>query len=212
MEPIEVFEHKGFTIEIHWDEDPENPREWDNLGTMACFHPRYSLGDKHDWPMNREGYAAFMEFLRKNNKTILALPLYLYDHSGLRIKIGSFDGLLPQGHAEFDTMKIGYIYVEKDKVRKEFGKWTNETRAKAIKVLEAEVQTYDCYLSGSVYGYQVKDEDGELLDSCWGFYGMNEVINEAKATAESIYRRSMIQFELPFMEDLKGDKANVELT
>jgi hypothetical protein len=150
--------------------------------------------------------------LRKNAKTLITLPLYLYDHSGLRMKVGSFQGLLPQGHAEFDTMKVGYIYIDKKKVIEQYGGWNKETRAKAIKVLEAEVETYDRYLSGSVYGYLVKDEDGEVLDSCWGFYGMNEVINEAKAAAETIYHRSMVQFELPFMEERKGDKTNVELT
>jgi hypothetical protein len=213
MEPIEVIEHKkGFTVEIHWDQEPESPREWDNLGTMVCFHQRYNLGNKHDWPMNREGYQAFMEFLRKNNKTIIALPLYLYDHSGLRMKVGSFAGLLPQGHAEFDTMKVGHIFVEKKKVLKEYGKWTKQNRDKVIKVLESEVETYDRYLSGSVYGYLVKDADGEIQDSCWGFYGMDEVIIEAKAAAEAIYRRSMIQFELPFMEQTKEGENHVELT
>ena len=26
---------------------PDNPRNWDNIGTMVCFHSRYDLGDKH---------------------------------------------------------------------------------------------------------------------------------------------------------------------
>ena len=192
------------------------PEKMDNLGTMACFHPRYDLGDKHDWPMNREGYLAFMEFLKKNDKTILALPLYLYDHSGLRIKVGSFQGLLPQGHAEFDTMKVGYIYIEKKKVLKEFGvkKWNQRIRDWAIGVLESEVKTYDDYLSGNIFGFEVKDQEGEDLDSCWGFYpdhgepgGLtNYVMKEAKAAVDHIYRRSMIQFNL-FNENLPSIAA-----
>lgn len=34
------------TIQISHDEMAESPREWDSLGTMACFHRRYTLGDK----------------------------------------------------------------------------------------------------------------------------------------------------------------------
>jgi len=31
-----------YQIEIIHDEFPQNPRiEWDNLGTMVCFHRRY---------------------------------------------------------------------------------------------------------------------------------------------------------------------------
>ena len=29
------------------DDYPDNPRNWDNIGTMVCFHSRYDLGDKH---------------------------------------------------------------------------------------------------------------------------------------------------------------------
>src|SRR6187402_3409459 len=38
-----------FTLEIISDDDPMSPREWDNIGTMVCFHKRYTLGDKHDY-------------------------------------------------------------------------------------------------------------------------------------------------------------------
>ena len=34
----------------------DDPRSWDNIGTMVCFHSRYNLGDKHYY-----GYPA--EFL-----------------------------------------------------------------------------------------------------------------------------------------------------
>ncbi len=27
------------------DESPESPRDWDNTGTMCCWHRRYHLGD-----------------------------------------------------------------------------------------------------------------------------------------------------------------------
>lgn len=36
----------GNILEIIQDENPSNPRtEWDNLGTMVCWHNRYHLGD-----------------------------------------------------------------------------------------------------------------------------------------------------------------------
>lgn len=41
--------HHGFTISILYDDYPSNPREDDNIGTMICFHPDYSLGDKHTY-------------------------------------------------------------------------------------------------------------------------------------------------------------------
>lgn len=40
-------ETSGLVLKILRDEDPLNPRtDWDNLGTMALFHKRYTLGDE----------------------------------------------------------------------------------------------------------------------------------------------------------------------
>lgn len=34
------------TLKIEQDEFDNNPREWDNLGTMVCWHRNYKLGDE----------------------------------------------------------------------------------------------------------------------------------------------------------------------
>lgn len=35
-----------YRLKVVYDENPESPREWSNLGTMVCFHKRYDLGDE----------------------------------------------------------------------------------------------------------------------------------------------------------------------
>lgn len=162
-------------LAITQDENPESPREWDNLGTMLCFHRRYNLGDK-DQPtydcFNR--FEEVEEYIMEEEKAVLMLPLYLYDHSGLRMKVGSFAGFLPQGHAEFDSGQVGYIYVSQETLDNE---QVNKEKAKAI--LEGEVETYDQYLRGDIWGftlYTVKTcnlghEHREAIEGCWGFYG-----------------------------------------
>tara|TARA_Y100000310_G_C20699211_1_gene828120 strand:+ start:5378 stop:6172 length:795 start_codon:yes stop_codon:yes gene_type:complete len=44
---VERIEHQGETVVIYQEEDAEHcdPRQWDNLGIMVCFHPDYILGD-----------------------------------------------------------------------------------------------------------------------------------------------------------------------
>lgn len=53
MEPFEVIEYKGEEIRLYYDEDAESPREWDNVGTMVCWHRNsgwleqyHNLGDE----------------------------------------------------------------------------------------------------------------------------------------------------------------------
>ena len=49
MESIETIERGGLTIDIYPEEHlDDSPRDWDNMGTMVCWHSRYTLGDKHD--------------------------------------------------------------------------------------------------------------------------------------------------------------------
>ena len=45
-EPIEVLDIDGFKVKIFHDSAPQSPREWDNLGTMVCWHRKYCLGDE----------------------------------------------------------------------------------------------------------------------------------------------------------------------
>lgn len=48
------------------DDCPQNPREWDNLGTMVCSHKLYYLGDEQ--AQNAEGYFSWDVHIFDNNK------------------------------------------------------------------------------------------------------------------------------------------------
>ena len=48
MEAVQSEEHKGYQINIYYDEVPQSPREWDNVATFVCNHRRYDLGDRQD--------------------------------------------------------------------------------------------------------------------------------------------------------------------
>lgn len=36
-----------YRLRIEQDEIDDNPRDWDNLGHMVCWHRDYNLGDQH---------------------------------------------------------------------------------------------------------------------------------------------------------------------
>jgi hypothetical protein len=173
-------------LKIEPDHNPLNPREEnDNLGTMVCFHRRYDLGDKHNFRDPDD----FVDFLKCNPS--FCLPLYLYDHSGITISTSPFS-------CPWDSGQLGWIYVTKEAIRKEWGKKrvSSQLSKIVIKNLEAEVMEYDQYLTGDIYGFnlidEVLDEDGDLfeeidVDSCWGFFGsdpntngMSEYVDMAK--------------------------------
>ena len=176
MEHIEKI--GNFLIEISYDEYPGSPREWDNLGTMVCFHRRYSLGDKHNYNFNHyDGWDEMKEDIIKQENVHTILPLYLYDHSGITISTSPFS-------CRWDSGQVGWIFISKDKVKKE-----GIDESKVEKYLEGEVGEYDKYLTGEVYCYRVYEintcslghEHKELIDSCCGFYDFEQCLEEAKA-------------------------------
>lgn len=171
MDAIEKYDVEGLTVKIYSDDDRESPREWDNAGTMVCFHRRYTLGDKHSFA----DPDAFMEWWKENGKGGVILPLYLYDHSGLSMSTGAFS-------CPWDSGQVGYIYATRETIVKEWG--ARRRRKKVEDYLRGEVETYDQYLTGDVYGYAVESPDGDTLDSCWGFYGMEHVKEEAESMAK----------------------------
>jgi hypothetical protein len=153
-------------VRVFYDNDPESPREWDNLGTMVCFHPRYDLGDKHSYDKRSELKNDIME--NENVHTIL--PLYLYDHSGITISTSPFS-------CQWDTTQVGFIFISKEKVKSE---GIDETKVEEY--LKNEVKTYDQYLRGEVYGYEIIKvttcnlgcEHEEFIESSYGYYDENE--------------------------------------
>jgi hypothetical protein len=218
MEPVHTEELNGATIEIIPDEDRDSPRDWDNLGTMVCFHSRYHLGDEQpteSWAAHllsllgeefadkllswneaeyakrchhlsgREYFKAEAELGEDYRGRIvdefmtrfIALPLYLYDHSGITMNTSGF-------HCPWDSGQVGWIYVSREDALKEYSRkrMSGKLRDKVEQVLRGEVEVYDQYLRGDVYGYVVKMKD-KTEDSCWGFYGMDYCLEEARRIA-----------------------------
>ena len=184
-EPVEVKNIGKYRIKIFQDTDPINPRKDDNLGKMVCFHKSYNLGDKHNYnPNDYESWGESSGKIFKNENAVLMLNLFLYDHSGITIATTPFG-------CRWDSGQVGVTFVTKEDLLKEYGgKYcTKKKIEKAQKVLEAEVKTYDQYLTGDVYGYEICEvktcelghEHEEEMDSCWGYYGQEYCIEEAES-------------------------------
>ena len=247
MSEVERYEYKGHTIVVEIDPDPMNPRvDFDNAGKMVCWHSRYNLGDEQpketaseyrrslamehdddlerriDWWENEGGDQHSWEFCEEKVREIIAeslekhlimLPCYLYDHSGITMNTSGFS-------CNWDSGQVGFIYISRKDAVKEWGKvrCTKKVVERTIKYLEGEVETYDQYLTGQVYGRRilkpatqamieaigdlrdVDDDDREGLGSCWGFFGMDMsdedsyMVEEAKGEID--YEVERLQKEL----------------
>lgn len=174
----------NLTVRLEQDCDAESPREWDNLATMVCWHRRYNLGDHKK---TKENFPTPQDFRESDDykNAVVILPLYLYDHSGITMSCSAFS-------CPWDSGQVGYIYITREQVRKEFGKKriSKKMRERLVGFLQSEVKVYDMYLTGDVWGFIVEDSNGNNLDSCFGFFGTDDAFAQGKESAEHLIRES----------------------
>jgi hypothetical protein len=245
MKSIEKYKFSGLTIKIKQDTDPSNPRkEFDNVGTLVCWHRNYELGDEPEFGGGRRGLPSLdageyrlamaevydpgisdwtdtamsrlwdkaqaassssigvltdaemrayelaeLELRQRVGERVqrvldthyIVLPVYLYDHSGLAMRVADFGD-------RWDSGQVGFIYCTREKALREWGNGglvlSKKRRQQAVTYLTGEIETYHEYLSGQVYGYEIKRKGEGVIDSCWGFYGgVDYVKTEAEAAA-----------------------------
>ncbi len=182
VETIDI--NPGLRIRIEPDIDSESPGEWGNVGKITYRKgSRYVLGTEE---VDQERFEEIGRGIESGD--LLGLPVCAFVHSGNTIATHPFS-------CPWDSGRSGWVYCTKKKAIAEFGKkvLTEKVREAALRCLQGEVETFAQYLRGEVYGYIVerveRDEDGDIvdtehLDSCWGFYGLEYAIEEAKSSAQ----------------------------
>jgi hypothetical protein len=168
--------YKPQKIRIVYDQDPSSPRDWDNLGVIYAQHPRYNLSDK----------TASEAELEEAKKTGVVFNLYMYEHSGVALSISNT--VYPYTD-RWDSGQVGYVYITRETIQKEYNqkKITKKLYERIQKGIEGEIDAYNRYLNGWVYGFQQSKvhkcnfggEHEEVIDSCYGFYcDADQVISE----------------------------------
>lgn len=171
MDEIERFQHAGRTVVLSYDREPTDPREYENLSILLCWHRNWKLGDVNT------GFAYSEEEIRERagEEVLALLPLYLYDHGGITMNTVGFSD-------RWDSGQVGWGYITKSSAKKMGCElWIKDQLEKTIR---EEVEEYDKFLQGEAYGYQILGIDEAILDDCWGFNDLEDCRNQAKYAAE----------------------------
>lgn len=171
-------EYKGHVIVVGYDPDPCDPRDWDNIGTIYSNHRDYDP-DRHriDELMDEEGNIALDDYIY--------VKVWAYIHSGIALstsRAGRFND-------PWDSGLFGIIAVRRDD-----GRIRNMDGEAVIRALEDEIRTLDDYYNGNVLCFEVMDRDGDIVDSCYGYYGVGEEypLGDAKAAVDWIVEHERV--------------------
>lgn len=164
--PDEVYKHEDSNkkMEIYREQHPIDPREHDNLTTMECSHKKYTLGDKQFDSDKHSGWAEVKSKIKEQHNVVAIKPLYLLDHSGLRISTSKMNN-------PWDSGQVGYAYITESNLDFMGIKEEDRTQENYRKWIKGEVEQYDDYLRGNVWRYKFYNSEGHQADSCGGFYG-----------------------------------------
>lgn len=163
-------------LEVVYDQDSESPREWSNLGYFITCDSRHGSPDKKDifekvvkeTGDEANSQAEHIDLIKKwfaenaEQKVLAIFPIVKYEHSGVSYSLGTVKG--------FDYSNNGF-YIITDKTQKELG----TPKASFEKVIGQELEVYNKWLDGEVYGFRLYDEQGNEVDSCYGFYDLEDI-------------------------------------
>ena len=133
----------------------------------ADFDSKYNLAENIREKL--ENSANYRLRILRESDDFAFLPLYLLDHSGLRMSTSDF-------HDPWDSGQVGWIWCSKKEIldflgAQEEGRWKEAAKS----LMESSVKQYDYYLCGDVYRWSLYgiNDDGTLetvCDDCGGEY------------------------------------------
>jgi len=165
-------------LTIFNDRDSDSPRDWDNLGYFITVDRNYTSPDDNldlkriitetqyeSEVVDCDSHMALIEktINQDTDETVLAIyPVVKYEHGGVSYSLGARRG--------FDYSNNGF-YIVTEKSRAVAG--INEKNFE--RDIKIELETYNKWANGDIYGFNLVDTDGEHVDSCSGFYDLEDI-------------------------------------
>ena len=208
---LDRIEYKGLTIRIVNDECPDEPDWGDDEIFLVNCSARYRMGREKSeveapsaflawgegpWgeygseipnPPTQggesEAYDLYEEWLTEHVKGYRVFPYKCGDAHG----VGSFCFWL----MDLDDLRRQapdcWVYVKEPE--SDLEKLADPNRDPE-QMRDGLVENYQTWANGDVWGFIIEDDSGEDLDeSCWGFYGSDSCIEEAKSAVEYLVKQ-----------------------
>jgi len=169
---IFYIEYRDYEIEIVPDDSSQSPNDWGNDDHFLVYDHKDLYIEKEGFDPNKIFFDWYHEegelFHQKTYEGYWVFGVDAYIHGGVHLALrgSSKAAMLPD--RRWDVSFKGFYLVKRQK-----GTWTED---EARVLAEGMIESWNQYLSGDVWGYNIPD----LNESCWGYYGQEQCIEDAK--------------------------------
>lgn len=179
MEPIKEEKIGSYKLVVSYDEYADNPRNWDDCSVIYSNHKRLN-------PDNHSIDEIIGEDGELHTDGMVAMRVYLYQHGGYSFSVTELDGENPynDSYRIWDSGLFGIIAMPNERVKSEFK--GNEEHAKNW--MREQIECYERYVNGEVYRYDIIEPNGEVYDSCGGYFSSEEAYEDGKVYTENLVR------------------------
>jgi len=169
---------QAYIAAVNWGDKDEFEIEEGALEMITlqdCVNCENRCEELKEWREDNVEYWAWKKEVSDFFATHTVLQVHKYEHSGVAYNTTGFD-------CPWDSGPVGYVSARNDIAVDDVTKY-----------LKHLVNVFSLWANGNVYGYVVEDADGEVVDSCWGFYAGYEdeewkyMISEATKAADWAY-------------------------
>ncbi len=163
----------GFTATVDYDPNggDNNPRDWEAESVMFGFHRSYASPD----PAPDSDPETARRIAQGSGN--ICLPVWLYAHSGTCYRANESNPF----NCPWDSGLFGFIYITRADARQMYSvkRITEKTRLRLLDDLKAQVDTYSKWANGETFRWEIKDADGDVIDSCGGYYDEGDAETDA---------------------------------
>lgn len=166
---------KRLVVRIDNDQDCPNPFDGDDgawsIWSFGRRHGNFKDPDTIGFDYRGGEMKIKNPGLRRKLDVGLAFPLSYYEHGE---SLWFIQGTRSVPDARWDCVRMAGLLVWEHKANV-MGARTLDDRQKDA---EGFLADYNAWSNGHVYGFEIETEDGDVVDSHWGFLGTDEVLAE----------------------------------
>ena len=113
------------------------------------------------------------------------------------------------GYSQGDYVE-GVAFITKEMANKLWLRDKDNWKQVAMEAMEAGAKEIGAWMWGDVYGYVIEDENGDHIESCYGYYGDETIDKYVIPEAKNIIDDHLARLEKEHEERLETVKANID--